>query len=81
MRFLPYSEFEKEVQGKSAKAPAYEKVLAHFLAKRKVKSALVPANFPLGFARELEANKIRRSTRRAAFSGRSAKRRPKRNCG
>jgi Xaa-Pro aminopeptidase len=56
---LPYSEFEKEVQGKSAKAPAYEKVLAHFLAKKKVKSALVPAKFPLGFARELEANKIR----------------------
>ena len=56
---LPYSEFEKEVQGKSAKAPAYEKVLAHFLAKKKVRSALVPAKFPLGFARELEANKIR----------------------
>jgi Xaa-Pro aminopeptidase len=57
--FLPYSAFEKEVQGKSAKAPAYEKVLAHFLKKRKVRSALVPANFPLGYARELESKKIR----------------------
>ena len=57
--FLPYSAFEKEVQGKSAKAPAYEKVLAHFLTKRKVRSALVPANFPLGYARELESKKIR----------------------
>jgi Xaa-Pro aminopeptidase len=56
---LPYSEFEKEVQGKSKKAPPYEKVLAHFLTKRKVHSALVPANFPLGFARELESKKIR----------------------
>ncbi len=57
--FLPYSTFEKEVQGKSKKAPPYEKVLAHFLRKRKVRSAIVPANFPLGFARELEAQKIR----------------------
>jgi Xaa-Pro aminopeptidase len=57
--FLPYSEFEKEVQGKSKKAPPYEKVLAHFLTKRKVRSAVVPANFPLGFARELESRKIR----------------------
>ncbi len=56
---LPYSKFEKQVQGKKAKAPPYEKVLAHFLKKQKVKSAYVPARFPLGFARELEANKIR----------------------
>ena len=34
-------------------------MLAHFLVSRKVKSALVPATFPLGFARELEASKIR----------------------
>ena len=56
---LPYSKFEKEVQGSSRKAPAYEKVLAHFLRKRNVRSAIVPANFPLGFARELESKKIR----------------------
>ncbi|MBA3609431.1 MAG: aminopeptidase P family protein, partial [Chthoniobacterales bacterium] len=42
-----------------SKAPAYEKVLAHFLAKKKVRSAVVPANFPLGYARELESKKIR----------------------
>src|SRR5439155_9390481 len=56
---LPYSVFEKEVQGKKEKAPAYEKVLAQFLVKRKVRAALVPASFPLGFARELESKKIR----------------------
>ena len=56
---LPYSHFEKEVQGTSRKSPAYEKVLAHFLLTRKVKSALVPASFPPGFARTLAANKIR----------------------
>src|SRR5712691_1420892 len=56
---LPYSQFEKEVQGKRRKTPPYEKVLSHFLAKQKVKSALVPANFPLGFARELASKKIR----------------------
>ncbi|MEP6976151.1 MAG: Xaa-Pro peptidase family protein [Spartobacteria bacterium] len=57
--FLPYSKFEKEVQGGSKKAPPYERVLAHFLATKKVRSAVVPANFPLGFARELESKKIR----------------------
>ncbi|MGI8957512.1 MAG: M24 family metallopeptidase [Chthoniobacterales bacterium] len=57
--FVPYSAFEKEVQGNSSKAPAYEKVLAHFLARRKVRSAVVPANFPLGYARELESKNIR----------------------
>ena len=56
---LPYSSFEKEVQGRSEKTPPYEKVLAHFLTTRKVRAALVPAKFPLGFARELESKKIR----------------------
>src|SRR5206468_2160368 len=57
--FVMFSELEREVQGKSKKAPPYEKVLAHFLKKRGVKSAVVPANFPLGYAEELAANKIR----------------------
>src|SRR5256885_429463 len=71
---LPYSAFEKEVQGSSAKAPAYEKVLAHFLTGRKVRSALVPANFPLGFARELESKKIRLQPTNGLFwPGREAK--------
>ena len=57
--FVMFSELEREVQGKSKKAPPYEKVLAHFLKKRGVRSAIVPANFPLGYAEELAANKIR----------------------
>src|SRR5438093_1659917 len=57
--FVMFSELEREVQGKSKKAPSYEKVLAHFLKKRGVKSAIVPANFPLGYEDELAANKIR----------------------
>src|SRR3989475_8165952 len=57
--FVMFSELEREVQGKSKKAPPYEKVLAHFLKKRAVRSAIVPANFPLGYAEELAANKIR----------------------
>src|SRR3954454_13215202 len=32
--FVMFSEIEREVQGKSKKAPLYEKVLAHFLKKR-----------------------------------------------
>jgi Xaa-Pro aminopeptidase len=57
--FVMFSELEREVQGKSKKAPPYEKALAHFLKKRGVRSAFVPANFPLGYAEELAANKIR----------------------
>src|SRR5438105_11057358 len=56
--FVSYSALEREVQGNQRKAPAYEKVLSHFLRKRGVRSAVVPANFPLGFAQELEAPKI-----------------------
>src|SRR5215469_291324 len=57
--FVLFSEIEREVQGKSQKAPPYEKVLAHFLKKRGVKSVVVPANFALRYAEELAANKIR----------------------
>ena len=75
--FVPYSAFEKEVQGNSSKAPAYEKVLVHFLAKRKVRSAVVPANFPLGYARELESKNIRlRPTNDLFWPAREAKSEP-----
>jgi Xaa-Pro aminopeptidase len=57
--FISFNQLEREVQGKSKKAPPYEKVLAQFLRKRGVRSTIVPANFPLGYAQELAANKIR----------------------
>jgi len=65
--FVSYSALEREVQGNQKKAPPYEKVLSHFLRKRGVRSALVPANFPLGFAQELEASKIRLRTTNGLF--------------
>jgi Xaa-Pro aminopeptidase len=46
--FVSFNKLEREVQGKSTKTPPYEKVLAHFLRKRGVRSSTVPANFPLG---------------------------------
>src|SRR5437667_12418881 len=51
--FVSFNKLEREVQGKSKKSPAYEKVLAHFLRKRGVRSTIVPATFPLGYAQEL----------------------------
>src|ERR1700754_4570541 len=51
--FVMFSDLEREVQGKSKKAPPYEKVLAHFLKKCGVRSVVVPANFALGYADEL----------------------------
>ena len=56
---VSYSEFEREVQGKQKKAPPFEKVMSHFLRKRTVRSAVVPANFPLSYAEELAIHKIR----------------------
>jgi Xaa-Pro aminopeptidase len=72
--FVSYSALEREVQGNQRKAPAYEKVLAHFLRKRAVRSAVVPANFPLGFAQELEAARIKlRATNGLFWPEREAK--------
>src|SRR5204862_7685626 len=72
--FVMFSQLEREVQGKSKKAPPYEKVLAHFLKKRGVRSATVPANFPLRYAEELAASKFRvRATDGFFWPGREAK--------
>jgi len=65
--FIQYSALESEVQGRSKKAVPYEKVLAHFLRKRGVRSAIVPSSFPLGYARELTANKIRLQPTNGSF--------------
>ena len=56
---VSFSKFEREVQGTRRKAPPFEKVMSHFLRKRGVRSAMVPANFPLGYATELATKKIR----------------------
>src|SRR5256712_8071305 len=72
--FVMCSQLEREVQGKSKKAPPYEKVLAHFLRKRGIRSAIVPSNFALGYAQELTANKIRvRATNGLFWPEREAK--------
>jgi Xaa-Pro aminopeptidase len=72
--FVSFNQLEREVQGKSKKAPPYEKVLSHFLRKRGVRSTIVPASFPLGYAQELAANKIRlRATNGLFWPEREAK--------
>jgi Xaa-Pro aminopeptidase len=72
--FVMFSDLEREVQGKSKKAPPYEKVLAHFLRRCGVKSTIVPANFPLGYAEELAAKRIRvRATNGLFWPEREAK--------
>src|SRR6478672_7247908 len=65
--FIMFSELEREVQGKSKKAPPYEKVLAHFLKKRGVRSVVVPANFALGFANEIKRKGIALETSNGLF--------------
>ena len=65
--FVMLSTLEREVQGKMEQAPPYEKVLAHFLTKRGVKRARVPANFPLGYANEIKRHGITLETTNGLF--------------
>jgi Xaa-Pro aminopeptidase len=71
---VSFSQVEREVQGTQKKAPPFEKVMSHFLRKRGVRSAVVPANFPLGYAEELATQKIRvRATNGLFWPAREAK--------
>src|SRR5207244_1755092 len=65
--FVMLSALEREVQGKTKQAPPYEKVLAHFLTKRGVKRAVVPANFPLSYANEIKRHGIMLETTNGLF--------------
>lgn len=65
--FVQFSDIEREVQGRSKKSPPYEKVLVRFLRERGVKSATVPASFPLGYARELASARIQLRTTNGLF--------------
>jgi Xaa-Pro aminopeptidase len=65
--FVSFNKLEREVQGKATKAPPYEKVLSYFLRKRGVRSTVVPASFPLGYAREIAAHKIRLTATNGLF--------------
>jgi len=64
---LPLSQFEREVQGNARKAPPFGKIVAHFLQKRGVRSAIVPASFPFGLAQELAGINIRLQTTNGLF--------------
>ncbi len=54
-----FSDFEKKVQGKRTRKPAYSRVLAGFLRDQKAKKTVVSADFPLGLARALKKEGIR----------------------
>jgi Xaa-Pro aminopeptidase len=72
--FVSFNKLEKEVQGRSKRTPPYERVLAHFLRQRGVKSTIVPSNFALRYAEELLVNKIKvRSTNGLFWAQREAK--------
>lgn len=56
------SEFTREHKKALGKHPGYAKTAAHFLRTRKVKCALVPAEFPLGLTHEFHRAGIRLAT-------------------
>ena len=65
--FVSFNQLEREVQGSANQAPPFERVVAHFLRKRGVKQATVPANFALGYARELAKDNVDLSTTNGLF--------------
>jgi Xaa-Pro aminopeptidase len=65
--FVSFNQLEREVQGSSKQIPSFEKVMAHFLRKRGVKSATVPVNFALGYARELAKDNVELATADGLF--------------
>src|SRR5947209_8525682 len=65
--FVSFNELEREIQGSAKQSPPFEKVVAHFLRKRQVKSATVPANFGLGYARELAKDNVELATADGLF--------------
>src|SRR5881227_3042963 len=65
--FVSFNQLEREVQGNAKQAPPFEKVVAHFLRKRGVKRATVPANFALGYARELARDNVDLETADGSF--------------
>lgn len=54
-----YSEVERAIRGERRKRPAMARVLAAWLASHKVKSVLVPSDFPFGLARALRKEGVR----------------------
>ena len=71
---VSFSRVERELQGTRKKTPPFEKVMSHFLRTRSVRSAVVPGNFPLGYAEELRTQKIRvRATNGLFWPEREAK--------
>jgi len=72
--FVSLSALEREVQGSAKQAPPYDQVLAHFLRQRGIRSTIVPANFPLGYARTLAEARIKLEPTNGLFwPGRGAK--------
>jgi Xaa-Pro aminopeptidase len=65
--FVSFNKLEREVQGEAKEAPPYEKVLSYFLRERGIRSTIVPASFPLGYAREIAAHKIRLTATNGLF--------------
>ena len=62
-----YSEAEKSVQGGKKKKPPFARVVAAWLKTHKVRSAIVPADFPLGLARALKRENVRLKPVKGAF--------------
>ncbi len=56
---VSYSAIEADLQGSAKRKPPFSRVVAEFLRRAGVRRATVPADFPLGLARQLKKEKIR----------------------
>ena len=75
-RILSLSAYQDKLRQQGVKSPGHASVVAAILRERKIRRALVPPNFPLGLARELERLHIRVSTTPGNFFPRRELKRP-----
>ena len=66
-RVLSLSRYQKKLRKQGIKRPGFAHVIARILRERSLRTATVPASFPLGLAHELGRHKIRVKPRRGAF--------------
>jgi Xaa-Pro aminopeptidase len=66
-RILSFSRYQKRARDQGAKAPGFAAVVRSVLLEKRVSSVVVPGNFPLGLARELDALNVRVKVRPGGF--------------
>jgi Xaa-Pro aminopeptidase len=72
-RVLSLSDYQKKLRARGVKQPGYAQIIQAILREKKISSVLVPPNFPLGLATELQRLRISVRVKPDFFSERELK--------